>query len=144
MKFLCSILNPESIFYKLLPSTFTAPKFWIHTENKCCALKTFHWKSAAFSSVINSFPMQKKKKKRWSDRICMLYFLFKPSHEMSGLRKVIFALFTGIMLKKVMPNLFIFQFVNDNLLSISLELGMILIYSFPEIIAALISTSYEY
>lgn len=38
----------------------------------------------------------------------MLYFLLKPSHEMSGLRKVIFAMFTGIVLKKKMPNLFIF------------------------------------
>lgn len=37
----------------------------------------------------------------------MLYFLLKPSHEMSGLRKMIFAMFTGIMLKKIMPNMFV-------------------------------------
>lgn len=38
-----------------------------------------------------------------------VYFLLKPSHEMSGLRKVIFAMFTGIMLKKIMPDMFILQ-----------------------------------
>lgn len=46
-------------------------------------------------------------------------------------------MFTGIMLKKAQHVSFV-VFVNDNLSSISLELGMIFIYSFLEIIAALI------
>lgn len=42
---------------------------------------------------------------------------------MLSLRKVIFAVFTGIVLKKIMPNTFMLVFVNDNLWSISLEFG---------------------
>lgn len=77
-------------------------------------------------------------KKEWED-LCMLYFLLKLLCETSGLRKVAFAMFTGIMLKKIM---FMLQF----LLMIALvwNLGMVFIYSFLEIIAALISASYEY
>lgn len=56
--------------------------------------------------MSNSIPMQKKKK---NEVMGFVYFLLKPSHEMSGLRKVIFAMFTGIMLKKIMPDMFILQ-----------------------------------
>lgn len=62
----------------------------------------------------------------------MFCFLLKLSHEMLGLRKGILAMFTGIMLKKINTNTFLFVFVNDNLWSISLEFGCD-IYSFIEI-----------
>lgn len=47
-----SILEPQpclthTAFYKLMQSTFIAPKFWIHTD-KHYAMKIFHWKTAAF------------------------------------------------------------------------------------------------
>lgn len=42
---------------------------------------------------------------------------------MLGLRKVILAMFTGIMLKKINPNTFLFVFVHDNLWSAGLEFG---------------------
>lgn len=43
-----------------MQSTFIAQKFWIHTQNKRFVMKTFHWEIAAFTDMINSFPMQKK------------------------------------------------------------------------------------
>ena len=37
-KFFCSILNPESIFYKLMQSTCIAQKFWVHNRKQAlCA-----------------------------------------------------------------------------------------------------------
>lgn len=71
-------------------------------------------------------------------------FLLKLSHEMLGLRKVILAMFTGVMLKKINPNTFLLVFVHDNLWSISLEFGCdIYLFIYCDN-AALISTIYEY
>lgn len=60
-------------------------------------------------------------------------------------RKVIMAMFTGIMLTKINPNTFLFVFVHDNLWPVtSLEFGCdihLFIYCDN---AALISTNYEY
>lgn len=54
----------------------------------------------------------------------MLYFLLKPSCEMSGLRKVIFLLcLQESCLKRYAQHVYFIVFVNDNLLSISLEFG---------------------
>lgn len=52
--------------------------------------------------------MQKKKLQD------LYFFSLKPLHGMSGLRKMIFAMFTRIMLKKILPPCLLYSFVSDN------------------------------
>lgn len=74
----------------------------------------------------------------------MFSFLLKLSHGMLGLRKVILAVFTGIMLKKIKPKTFLFVFVHDNLWSVSLEFGCDIYLFIYCANAASIATNYEY
>lgn len=63
----------------------------------------------------------------------MLDLLLKPSHKVLGLRRVIFAVFTGIMLKELVPDMSIFLFLFMVMSGAFVwDLGMIRIYSFLE------------
>ena len=84
-KYFCSILNPESIFYKLTQSTCVAQKFQVHNRKQVLCAEDILLNDRCILKCDWFIPYAKEEVVGF---VCCIFF--KPSHEMSGLRKVIF------------------------------------------------------